>query len=84
MMVQTETRPADILILMCDQLNPHMVGYAGDPLAPTPNIDRLAAAGTVFTNAYTVSPVCMPSRACHPGHLLSVPSIPIIMGCGRI
>jgi arylsulfatase A-like enzyme len=63
MMVQTETRPADILILMCDQLNPHMVGYAGDPLAPTPNIDRLAAAGTVFTNAYTVSPVCMPSRA---------------------
>ena len=29
----------------------------------TPNLDRLSAAGTRFTNAYTASPMCVPTRA---------------------
>jgi arylsulfatase len=54
----------DVLILMTDQHNPHCLGYAGDPIVQTPNIDHLAAEGMAFDNAYTVCPVCMPARGC--------------------
>lgn len=37
-------------------------GCYGDPAARTPNIDRLAAQGTVYRNAFCTSPVCSPSR----------------------
>ncbi|MDG1737328.1 MAG: sulfatase-like hydrolase/transferase, partial [Paracoccaceae bacterium] len=38
-------------------------GCAGHPLVKTPNLDALAARGTQFTNAYTPSPMCVPTRA---------------------
>jgi len=59
--MSTDNRP-DVLILMTDQLNPHCLGYAGDPVIKTPNIDELAREGTSFNKAYTVCPVCMPAR----------------------
>ena len=34
----------------------------GDPVARTPNVDRLAAEGTRYPNAFSTSPVCAPSR----------------------
>lgn len=39
------------------------MGCAGDGSAITPNLDRLASAGTLFNNAYTNSPICVPARA---------------------
>lgn len=39
------------------------IGAYGDSLARTPNIDRLAAQGMLFTNAYTVAGVCAPNRS---------------------
>src|SRR5580700_2548949 len=39
------------------------VGCYGGDFVPTPNIDRLAAEGTKFTQFYVASPVCSPSRA---------------------
>ena len=39
------------------------MGYAGNPLIHTPNIDRLAARGVWFENAYCAAPVCSPARA---------------------
>jgi arylsulfatase A-like enzyme len=53
----------NILIIMCDQLRSDYLGYAGNPLAQTPNIDALAARGTVFENAYVANPICQPNRA---------------------
>jgi choline-sulfatase len=40
-----------------------MMGCAGHPDILTPNLDALAARGTRFANAYTNSPICVPSRA---------------------
>jgi len=55
--------PPNVLFIVVDDLN-DWVGYLnGHPNAKTPNIDRLASSGVYFTNAYTVSPICGPSRA---------------------
>jgi choline-sulfatase len=55
--------PSNLLILMADQHNRQMMGCAGHPDIKTPNLDALAARGTRFANAYTNSPICVPSRA---------------------
>ena len=53
----------NVLVLLSDEHHPDVLGCAGHPLAQTPNLDRLAARGTRFTNAYTPSPICVPARA---------------------
>jgi len=47
---------------MLDQLNYRCLGYMNHPDVKTPNIDALAKEGTYFTNFYTQSPICQPSR----------------------
>ena len=54
--------PTNVLLIMCDDLRP-LLGCYDDPLAKTPNIDRLAARGVCFVRAYSNYPVCGPSRA---------------------
>ena len=54
----------NLLIIMDDEHNKKMLGCYGGPVVRTPNLDRLAARGTRFTNAYTNSPICVPARAC--------------------
>jgi len=39
------------------------MGCAGHPIVKTPNLDALAARGCIFDNAYTPSPMCVPTRA---------------------
>ena len=51
----------NILLIMADQLSAPFLSIHGGP-AKTPNIDRLAAAGTTFTSAYSNSPLCAPAR----------------------
>ena len=45
-----------------DEMRAESVGCYGHPLAPTPNIDRLAAEGTRFDQCHAQHPVCTPSR----------------------
>ena len=47
---------------MSDQHHAGIMGFAGDRVAHTPNLDRLAAGGTRFRNAYCTYPLCAPSR----------------------
>ncbi|WP_340105474.1 sulfatase-like hydrolase/transferase [Rhodohalobacter sp. 8-1] len=42
--------------------NSPFIGAYGDDYAVTPNLDRLADAGTVYENSYATTPVCAPSR----------------------
>ena len=58
--------PADqpnVLLIAIDDLNDWVGCLGGHPQAVTPNIDRLAAQGTLFTNAHCQGPICGPSRA---------------------
>lgn len=52
----------DILLFISDQHAWRQQGYAGDPVVRTPNLDRLAARGTVMQNNYTAYPLCVPAR----------------------
>jgi arylsulfatase A-like enzyme len=56
------TRP-NILWLMADEHRADAMRCAGHPMVSTPNLDRIASEGVRFSNAYTVCPVCSPSRA---------------------
>ncbi|MDP9137961.1 MAG: choline-sulfatase [Pseudomonadota bacterium] len=54
----------NILVIMADQLGAQFLApYRAAGGAKTPHIDRLAAEGVVFENAYTASPLCAPARA---------------------
>jgi len=56
-----EPRRPNILFLVADDLATRL-GCYGDTAAITPNLDRLAAQGVLFTHAYAQGSVCTPSR----------------------
>ena len=55
--------PENLLFIMSDEHTRSVLGCYGNRSVHTPNLDRLAAGGTRFTNAYTPSPVCVSARA---------------------
>ena len=56
-------QPHNLLVIMDDEHNKNVLGYNGHSLVKTPNLDRLASRGTVYDNAYSSSPICVPARA---------------------
>lgn len=60
---QTYPEKPNILFIYTDDQAPWAIGSSGNEQAITPNLDRLAAEGMSFPNAYTTTPVCSPSRA---------------------
>ncbi len=56
------SRP-NVLFIAIDDLNDWVGCLGGHPQVRTPNIDRLASRGVLFTNAHCQAPICMPSRA---------------------
>jgi arylsulfatase A-like enzyme len=59
--MSTADRP-NILWISFEDTNP-FYGCYGDPVARTPNLDRLAAAGCRWTHAFSTTGVCAPSRS---------------------
>ena len=57
------TKPRNLLFIMSDEHSKRVLGCNGHPMIRTPNLDRLAARGVRFTDAYCNSPICVPSRA---------------------
>jgi len=56
-------RRPNIVWITCEDISPHLACY-GAPEARTPNLDRLASEGRRYTNAFSISGVCAPSRSC--------------------
>jgi arylsulfatase A-like enzyme len=52
----------NVLFIALDDLNDWVGCLGGHPQTKTPNIDRLAASGVLFTNAHCPAPACNPSR----------------------
>ena len=68
-----EAEKPNIIYIMCDDMGYADLGCYGQQYISTPNLDRMAAEGMRFTQAYAGSPVSAPSRACfmtgqHTGH----------------
>ena len=68
-----EAQKPNIIYIMCDDMGYADLGCYGQQYISTPNLDRMAAEGMRFTQAYAGSPVSAPSRACfmtgqHTGH----------------
>lgn len=53
----------NIVLIMTDQMRGDCMGIAGHPDVKTPYLDSLAAKGTLFENAYSACPSCVPARA---------------------
>lgn len=59
--VNAQSKP-NILWVTIEDTSPQFIGCYGNDVAKTPNIDRLAANGIRFTNAFSTNSVCSPSR----------------------
>ncbi|HBN85898.1 MAG TPA: arylsulfatase [Clostridiales bacterium] len=59
----SDTRP-NVVLIMADQLRADCLGCYGNTVIETEFIDFLASEGTVFENAYSPSPSCVPARTC--------------------
>ncbi len=57
------TLPANLILFQSDNHNGHLMGCQGHPVVQTPVMDRIAARGVRFENAYCTSPLCCPSRS---------------------
>lgn len=55
--------PPDVILITIDTLRADALGYAGNVRARTPNVDRLAAEGLVFTSAHAHNVMTLPSHA---------------------
>ncbi|NUN03496.1 MAG: sulfatase-like hydrolase/transferase, partial [Bryobacteraceae bacterium] len=70
---ETTASKPNIIFLLADDLGYGDLSCYGQKRFSTPNLDRVAAEGTRFTQAYAGSTVCAPSRCClmtglHSGH----------------
>ncbi len=54
----------NLIFIISDQLRLDALSCMGNKIISTPNMDRLAAEGVIFTRAYSQSPVSVPSRSC--------------------
>ena len=62
--VAAKAQPApNVLFIAIDDLNHYALGLRPDSRAHTPNLERLATRGMLFTNACVTNSICAPSRA---------------------
>jgi arylsulfatase A-like enzyme len=61
-LVSTKKRRPNIIWILADDLGYGDVGFNGNTIVKTPNLDRLASQGVRLTDFYVTTPVCSPSR----------------------
>ena len=70
---ESRRRKPNVIYILADDLGYAELGCYGQEIIQTPNLDRMAAEGIRFTQHYSGSPVCAPSRCVlltgkHTGH----------------
>jgi len=60
---KTVAKRPNVLFILADDFGYHDMSCAGSKFYETPNIDKIAGQGMVFTNGYAACQVCSPSRA---------------------
>ncbi|MEQ8880754.1 MAG: sulfatase [Cyclobacteriaceae bacterium] len=60
----SEIERPNILFIIADDISRTSMGAYGSTYIETPNFDRIAKEGILFTNAYVTNPKCAPARAC--------------------
>ena len=60
--VKAQKKP-NLLFILTDDQRWDQMGCAGHPFLKTPNMDRIAAEGAIFTNAFVTTSLCSPARA---------------------
>lgn len=55
--------PANVVLILADDLGAHDLGFTGSRFHETPHLDRLARESMRFTQAYSACTVCSPTRA---------------------
>jgi len=58
-----EAQKPNIIFILTDDQRWDALGYAGNDIIKTPNMDKLAGAGLYFKNAFVTTPICAASRA---------------------
>ncbi|RZO73806.1 MAG: DUF4976 domain-containing protein [Limisphaerales bacterium] len=61
--IGAEDRRPNIVLILCDDHRYDAMGFMGHPFIETPHMDRLAADGVHFENAFVTTSLCSPSRA---------------------
>lgn len=60
----TGPQQPNVIFILTDQQEGHMIGYHRRNPIETPHLDRLAREGATFSNMFAHAPVCSPNRAC--------------------
>ena len=63
LLAMTAHAQPNVVVIVVDDMRHDDFGAGGHEFVQTPNIDRLAAEGVMFTQAFTTSPLCSPARA---------------------
>jgi arylsulfatase len=80
--LRSQHRRPNVILIYADDLGYGDLGCYGGPLS-TPNLDRIAAEGARFTQFYSASPVCSPSRAALlTGRYPTRVDVPLVLGPG--
>ncbi len=61
--LKAEEKPLNVVFFLVDDLGQRDIGCYGSKFYETPNLDRIAREGALFTDAYAACPVCSPTRA---------------------
>ena len=60
---QAQNKKPNIIFILTDDQRAEAMGYAGNKIIKTPEMDKLASQGIYFKNAFVTTPICAASRA---------------------
>ena len=60
--ISNSNKPYNVLLILADDLRADALGFMGNKIIRTPNLDQLASRSTVFDNCFVTTSICPTSR----------------------